>query len=295
MAIGLLSTHPVAADVPTAAHPARFAAHQRQCQGKDGWSDPAPPVRIFANVYDVGTCGIVVLLVTGPSGHVLIDAATAEAVPSIVANIRRLGLRPSDVKLMLSSHEHGDHAGGFRGMQRATGATLVARAAARRALESGVPAADDPQGNGIAEFAGARVGRIVRDGETVVLGPIRLTALATPGHSPGGTSWTWRSCDRGACRTIVYADSLSAISGDGYRFADHAAYVARLRSTIAKVGRLRCDVVITPHPAASDLYARLGGGAALIDRTGCARYAAAARTKLDQRLANEATGKLRAH
>jgi metallo-beta-lactamase class B len=275
------------ADVPNAPRPASFAEHQRQCLGKDGWSDPAPPVRIFGNVYDVGSCGIVALLVTGPAGHVLIDAATAEAAPAIVANIRRLGLRPSDVKLLLSSHEHADHAAGLSIVQRATGATMVATAAARPVLESGVPAADDPQRGGLPSFAGVPVGRIVRDGEVVTLGPLRLTAHATFGHAPGSTSWTWRACEARMCRSIVYADSLSAISADGYRFADHPAYVARFRASLAKVARLPCDIVITPHPSASDLYARLGGAAPLVDRNGCAAYAAAARAKLDQRLAEE--------
>ncbi|TXC72272.1 subclass B3 metallo-beta-lactamase [Sphingomonas ginsenosidivorax] len=288
LAACLLATHATAAKEPAAPRPASFPEHERQCRGKDGWSDPAPPVRIFANVYDVGTCGIVALLVTGPRGHVLIDAATAEAVPPIARNITRLGFRLRDVKLLLSSHEHVDHADGLRGMQRLTGATMVATAAARGVLESGAPAVDDPQRGGLPPFAGVRVGRLVRDGEMVTLGPVRLTAHTTPGHSPGGTSWTWRSCDAGVCRAMVYADSLSAISADGYRFTDHPAYVATFRTTLAKVAALPCDILVTPHPGASDLYARLAGTTPLVDRRGCAAYAAAAGAKLDKRLADEA-------
>lgn len=88
MALALLALL-AAAPSPAAPGPATMAEHQRQCAGKDGWSDPAPPVRIFANVHDVGTCGITVLLVTGPKGHMLIDGATAQAVPSILRNIER--------------------------------------------------------------------------------------------------------------------------------------------------------------------------------------------------------------
>lgn len=285
LAACLLATH--AADAKGAG-PASVAEHERQCRGKDGWSDPAPPVRIFANVYDVGTCGIVALLVTGPKGHVLIDAATAEAVPSISRNITRLGFRLRDVKLLLSTHEHADHAAGLRAIQRLTGATMVATAASRAALESGVPAADDPQKGGLPLFDGVRVTRVVRDGEVVALGPLALTAHTTPGHSPGGTSWTWRSCAGGVCRAMVYADSLSSISADGYRFTDHPAYVATFRTTIAKVAALRCDILVTPHPAASDLYARLSGGKPLVDRAACVAYAAAARVRLDRRLGEEA-------
>ena len=280
----------IAADVPRLT-PATIADHQARCAGKDGWSDPAPPIRIFANVYDIGTCGITVLLVVGDRGSVVIDGATAAAPPSILANIRRLGLGPTDIKLLLSSHEHHDHAGGLRALRQATGARMVARAAARPVLESGVTAPRDPQRDGDRpSYPGVPVDRIVRDGETLVLGSLRLTALATPGHSPGGTSWTWRSCAGATCRTIVYADSVSAVSADGYRFTDHPAYVATLRHSLDRIARLPCDLLITPHPGASDLYPRLAGEKPLADRRGCARYAATGRSGLERRLEQEAKG-----
>ena len=106
------------------AQPLTIAEHRAECADKQGWSDPAPPIRIFANVYDVGTCGVVVLLITGPEGHVLVDAATAEAAPGIARNIERLGFRLDDVELMLASHEHLDHVGGTAELQRLTGVPL---------------------------------------------------------------------------------------------------------------------------------------------------------------------------
>lgn len=281
----------VAALLAVAAPPeprADVAARVQQCAGKDGWSDPAPPVRIYGNVYDVGTCGITVLLIAGPRGHVVIDAATAEAVPSIVANIRRLGFRPNDVKLLLMSHSHIDHAGGLAALRRATGAKLLASAAAREVIERGRFAPDDPQRDILSPVERAPVGGMLTDGQQVTLGSIRLTAHLTPGHSPDGMSWSWRSCEGKACRTIVFADSLSAVSADAYRFRDHPAYVQRLRATIAKVAALPCDIVLTPHPGASDMAERLAGSKPLIDRNGCRAYAAAATRRLDKRLADEA-------
>lgn len=281
----------VAALLAIAAPPvprADVAARAQQCAGKDGWSDPAPPVRIFGNVYDIGTCGITVLLIAGPKGHIVIDAATAEAVPSIVANIRTLGFRPRDVKLLLMSHSHIDHAGGLAALRRATGAKLLASAAAREVIERGRFAADDPQRDILSPVERAPVGGVLSDGQAVTLGPLRLTAHLTPGHSPDGMSWSWRSCEGKLCRTIVFADSLSAVSSDAYRFRDHPAYVARLRATIAKVAALRCDIVLTPHPGASDMAERLAGTKPLVDRTGCRTYAAAATQRLDKRLADEA-------
>lgn len=289
--LALLAAAPLPA--APAPGPATIAEHQRQCAGKDGWSDPAPPVRIFANVHDVGTCGITVLLITGPKGHILIDAATAQAVPSIIRNIERLGYRPAAIKYLLSSHEHVDHVGGLHELQRLTGATLIASAAARPMLESGTLAADDPQRGAVPDFTGVRVGRTVGDGEEVTLGPLRLTAHLTPGHTAGGTSWSWTSCAGKSCQRVAYIDSLNAVSADDYRFSDHPAFVARLRATIARVARMRCDILVTPHPSGSNLYDRLAGKAPLRDRKACATYAAAARTRLDKRLASEAGAKPR--
>ena len=107
-----------------------------QCDEKDGWSDPAPPIRLFANVYDVGTCGIVVLLIASDKGHVLIDSGPAEAAPLVAANIRKLGFALDDVEWIVNSHEHHDHVGGLAELQALTGARVAANAAAKRQLET---------------------------------------------------------------------------------------------------------------------------------------------------------------
>ncbi len=259
----------------------------KSCEGRDGWSDAAPPARIFGNVYYVGTCGITVLLITSQRGHILIDGATAEAAPGIVANIRTLGFEPRDIRTILSSHEHLDHVGGLAALQMATGAQMVARKEARMALESGRADADDPQTDIIGDFRPVRVDRLIADGKQVRVGGLSFTAIATPGHTAGSTSWTWRSCEARVCRTFVYADSLSAVSAEGYRFSRHPALLAIFRATFAKVARLRCDILITPHPQASGLFERLAGRSLLSDSRGCGVYAANAARRLDDRLAEE--------
>jgi metallo-beta-lactamase class B len=270
------------------AQPVPLEQHLMECAGKQGWSDPAPPIRIFANVYDVGTCGVVVLLITGPDGHILIDGATAEAAPNIASNIERLGFKLGDIKLILASHEHLDHAGGIGELQRRTGARLLVMPEARYAVETGLLAPDDPQFGVWPPFPPARVDAVLRDGETVSLGPLELTAHSTSGHVRGSTSWTWTACEDGSCHAMVYADSVTAASAPGYRFSDHPDYVERFRASLRKIGELPCDILITPHPAVSNLYARLAGEAPLVNPRACADYAAAAVLKLDERLANEA-------
>lgn len=261
------------------------------CEGRDGWSDPAPPAKIFGNSYYVGTCGISAVLIDAPGGLVLIDAATEEAAPAILANIRALGFDPKQVHTLLASHEHLDHVGGLRALQDATGAKIYARHEAVATLTSGEPEARDPQRGAIPPFRGVKIAGELRDGEALPIPGLDLTLHATPGHTPGSTSWTWRSCEGGDCRTIAYVDSLSAVSGDDYRFTDHPDYVAMMRATFAKVPALPCDILITPHPGASDLFARLAGDAPLADPGGCRTYAAEAAKRLDDRLAKEAAGK----
>ncbi len=285
LALALTACAPVAS-VKTMSSGATLAS---QCEGRDGWGDPAPPAHIFANVYMVGTCGIVSLLVTSPKGHILIDGATAEAAPFIADNIRKLGFQTSDVKYLVSSHEHLDHVGGLAALKSITGAHMLARAEARKSLETGISDPTDPQLAILPPFAGIKVDQIVQDGETITLGPIKMTAIATPGHAPGGTSWTWKSCQGATCRQFVFADSLGAVSAEAYRFTDHPEYVAVLRATIKRVSELKpCDVLIAPHPAQSRFFERISGKEPLADPAGCANYAKAAMERLDARLAKEA-------
>ena len=277
------------APVPAVTAMSSRATLASQCQGRDGWSDPAPPAHIFANVYMVGTCGIVSLLVTSPKGHILIDGATAEAAPFIADNIRKLGFQPTDVKYLVSSHEHYDHVGGLAALKSITGARMLARAEAHKSLETGISDPTDPQLDILPPFAGIKVDQIVRDGETITLGPIKMTAIATPGHSPGGTSWTWKSCEGTTCHQFVFADSLGAVSAEAYRFTDHPEYVAILRATMNRVSELKpCDVLIAPHPAQTRFFERMSGKEPLADPAGCANYAKAAMERLDVRLAKEA-------
>ena len=259
----------------------------RACAGSDDWEKPAPPVRIHGNSYLVGTCGIAAILVTGSDGHILIDAGTEPGAETVAANIKALGFKLTDVKYLLHSHEHFDHVGGTALLQKLTGATLIASAPAARVFASGTATPDDPQAGMHLPLRIANVGRVIADGETVRLGNLLLTAMATPGHTPGALSWSWESCDGGVCRSIVFADSLSAVSRDNYRFSAHPQYLAAFRAGIAKVGASRCEILLTPHPSASGLPAKLAAGKPWVDPAACRSHAATLNAKLDERLAKE--------
>ncbi|HEV2594433.1 MAG TPA: subclass B3 metallo-beta-lactamase [Sphingomicrobium sp.] len=258
-----------------------------RCNGSDDWTKPAPPVRIHANTYLVGTCGISSILVVGDQGDVLIDGGPAEAAPLIAANIEALGFRVEDIRFILETHEHPDHIGGIAELQRMSKATIVASAPAAKVLQTGKPSDADPQAGTLKDVPIATVGRLIADGGEVRLGNLMLTAIATPGHTPGALSWRWTSCDGGVCRTIVYADSLSPMSGPTYRFSDHPAYLAAFRASIAKIAASPCEILLTPHPGASDLPKRLALGEPLFDPGACKNYAAQLTRNLDDRMSKE--------
>jgi metallo-beta-lactamase class B len=259
----------------------------KECKDRDGWSDPTPPARIFGNTWYVGTCGISAVLVTSDRGHILIDGGTAAAAPMIAANIQKLGFRLSDVRWIVSSHEHHDHVGGLAELKRLTGAKVAALNTAVQVLATGKTNPEDPQFAQVENFTPVPVDRILRDGDDVVVGPLQLTVHATPAHAPGSASWTWTSCAGADCRTVAYADSATLISDDGYRFTAHPERIKQAHIGLERMADLPCDILVTPHPGASNLFARMAGQAPLVDPEACRRHANRGEQLFAERLARE--------
>jgi metallo-beta-lactamase class B len=253
---------------------------------------PQKPFRIFGNTYYVGTHGVASILITSDRSDVLIDGDLAQSAPMIADHIRTLGFRIADVRLILNTHVHCDHAGGIAALQHLSGAAVKASPSSAVVLARGGVSPDDPQ-YGIAAPIGPSANvSVVTDGETLHVGPIALTAHFTPGHTAGGTSWTWISCEKSRCLNIVYGDSLTAVSAPGYRFLDHPAILAQFYHSFGVMERIPCDILVTAHPEVSDLWSRLdkryhGDGEAMVDSGACRRLAATARKDLGKRLASE--------
>lgn len=268
----------------------------KHCDACEGWNQPFEPVHLYANTWHVGTAGLGSVLITSKQGHILIDGGLPQTAPLIAANIRKAGFRVEDVKLLVNSHTHYDHAGGLAALQRASGAQVAASPEAKRALENGGPLQDDPQfafGPEHNNYPAVANVRAIADGETLRVGDLAITAHFTPGHTTGGTSWSWKSCEGKNCLSFVYADSLNSVSAPEFRFSDDAARVASFERSIAVVEQLPCDVILAAHPNAIDLERKLGeskagaGSKAFVDPQACKAYAAGARQRLAARLAEE--------
>jgi len=236
------------------------------CDNCADWNQPQAPFRIFGNTYYVGVHGLSSVLVVTKDGLILFDGDLPQSAHLIAEHIKTLGFDIRNVRWILNSHAHDDHAGGIAALQRMSGAKVGASARGAEALRAGHVTADDPlAGYGAAmRFPPVSNVRAFGDGQTLSLGGVEVTAHATPGHTPGGTSWTWRSCEGGHCANMVYADSLNPISAPGYRFSDasrHPTTAEILRHSIASVRALPCDAMISVHPDASGVLDKAAANA----------------------------------
>lgn len=248
------------------------------------WLMPAAPEKIYGRSYLVGFGGMSVALIDTGAGLVLVDGALPQAAPMILANVRKLGFDPKDIKFILSTEPHFDHAGGLAALARDTGATVVASARGAEGLRSGRHAADDPQlAYGGSWPAVTTPMRVMADGEVLTLGNVRITAHATPGHTMGSMSWSWQACEGTACKAIVFASSLNPVSADDYRFSSAAGapFVAGFAQSYRTMDALACDVLVSAHPD------NAGEGRYNAKPGACRAYADRSRQALAKRLAAE--------
>ncbi|MET0363962.1 MAG: metallo-beta-lactamase, partial [Sphingobium sp.] len=185
------------------------------------WMESGGPVRVHGSTWLLGLTHMNIVLIATDAGLVLIDAGLPQAAPLVEQNLRAAGFRIEDVKLILSSEPHYDHAGGIAALARDSGATVLASAAGARVLRAGHSGTEDPQRATLFAYPPVTRVQAVRDGQRIHLGTLEITAHATPGHTPGSVSWSWRSCaDAGArdCAAIVFAASLNSLTDGHYRY-----------------------------------------------------------------------------
>lgn len=231
-----------------------FAASAQALDIPAEWTAPQAPFRIIGNTYYVGTQELAAYLIVSPKGDVLIDGTLAQNVPQIERNIRTLGFKLSDIKLILNTHAHFDHAAGIARIKEDTGAVFDASAGDKPILETGTisfgPTAS-------VHFPPVKVDHVVTDGETVGVGEIRLTAHLTPGHTPGCTTWTWNETEDGKTYRVI---DICSITVAGNPLVDNKAYpqiVSDYRSSIAKLKSMHADVFLAPHASFYDPQKKL--------------------------------------
>ena len=215
---------------------------------KIGGQGPAEPFRIAGNFYYVGATDAAAFLITGPEGHVVLDAGYPTTARMVMASIAKLGFDIKDVRVLVNSEPHPDHAGGLGVLQQASGAELWASEASAYTLASG---GDDPDGIlplralariGVVGYPAMRVDHRFKDGDTIRLGPLALTAHITGGHTRGCTSWSFQVRDGDRVLNVVSVCDTGVLATSRYpeQGADRERSLRLLRS-------LPVDIWVTNH------------------------------------------------
>jgi metallo-beta-lactamase class B len=270
-------------------------AHAQADPTSRSWNQPVEPYRIVGNVYYVGASDITSYLITTPEGHVLLDGGFVETAPMIEANIRKLGFKLEDVKVLLSSHAHFDHAGGLAELKRLTGAQFAASEREAPLLARG--GKGDYLFGDTQPFPPIQADRILHDGDTVTLGGTTLTAHLTPGHTMGNTTWTMKAKEGDRTYDVVFAPSTTVLPG--VKLTNNPKY-PEIAEDYAKTFRvlksLPCDVFLASHASFFDGLGkaeRLRKGAKenpFIDPQGYKEYVARYEKKFEEQMRGERAG-----
>jgi metallo-beta-lactamase class B len=210
------------------------------------WNQPVEPYRILGNLYSVGANDVTSFLIATSAGHILLDGGFEETVPIIQENVKKLGFKLEDVKILLNSHAHYDHAGGLAGLKKRTGAMLYASEPEAPLLARGGKG-DFRFGDELA-FPPVQADRTFQDGDTVTLGGATLTAHLTPGHTMGNTTWTMKVEEGGKSYDVVFVGSATINPGvvltNNPRYSGIAEDYAK---TFRVLKSLPCDVFLAAH------------------------------------------------
>ena len=222
------------------------------------WNQPVKPFRIAGNLYYVGAIEVCSYLIATPKGLIVIDGGFVETAPMIRTSIAKLGFRIEDVRILLNTHAHFDHAGGLAQLKMWSGAKLIVSKGDAPLLARG--GADDPQFGNRFLFPPVEPDRVIDDGARVELGGTTLTAHLTPGHTAGCTTWTTRT----AGKDVVIVGSASVPS----EYKVTQAIVAQYRRTFAVLNSLPCDIFLGSHGSFFDLAGKLAHKKSFVDPAG---------------------------
>jgi metallo-beta-lactamase class B len=218
------------------------------------WNQPAEPFRIVGPIHYVGTFDLASYLITTPAGHILIDTGLERSATQLEASIEKLGFHTRDIRILLNSQAHFDHAAGLAAMKKASGARMLASAADAEMLEAG-GRGDFAFGDSLT-FTPVKVDGTITHGQRITLGDVTLTAYLTPGHSRGTTTYTMSVRDGDRDLLVVFAGSTSVPNPDIplTKNPTYPAIADDYKRTFAFLKSLKPDVFLTQHASSFGLH-----------------------------------------
>ena len=228
---------------------------------------PDPPTPDTDNLYFVGSRDLASYLVVTPAGNILINTNVPSSPSQIRRSVEQLGFRWTDIRILLISHAHVDHAGGSAAVRKQTGARLEVMQGDADVVESGGRTDFAFGGPGKPEqFPPAHVDHVLQNGEKVSLGGVTLTAVRTPGHTRGCTTWTMQAHvpgePAGVLRHVVIVGSWYVLPR--YRLIamhsrppSYPGIAGDFTATFAALHALPCDLFLGAHGSYFNMLAKL--------------------------------------
>jgi metallo-beta-lactamase class B len=285
LAAALLATPALAQDDPL--------TRPLQANSAVRWTQPRAPIHVHGNTWLTGSMHLNTAVIDTGAGLIVVDAALPQSVPVFEQQLREIGHKVTDIRYILSTEPHYDHAGGLAALARDSGATIIAGAYNASVIRAGHSGPEDPQFTNLKPYPATQHIRVLPDGGSVRLGNTVVTSHLTAGHSPGSTSWSWQSCAGKDCRAITFLASIMPGSADGWHIADHSATIAQFRASFATARALPCDILLTGHPEHDDGDRKIAQALTAPDpaiweaKDGCAALATRAATQMDAWVAQD--------
>jgi metallo-beta-lactamase class B len=241
------------------------------------WTTPVPPLTIVGPIHYVGTKDLAAYLITTPAGHILIDGAVPSMAGEIEKSIAALGFKPQDIEILLTTQAHFDHVGTLAHFQR------LSKGSVRIMQGDDALVADGGKSDYLlgsraeAHFPPVKVDVVLKDGDVVTLGNVSLTALRTPGHTPGCATYTMSVTDGGKTYAVVFPGSTTV--NPGTRLVKNPSYPGiadDFRRTFDRLAALKPDIFLGAHASFFDLEGKRArmkteGAAAFVDPEGYRR------------------------
>ena len=170
------------------------------------------PAKVTDGVYILGDMiPSAVYVVETSEGLALIDSGLEEEHDKLVQGLSRLGLDAGRVKMILLTHAHGDHTMGAGKLRDETGCQVYIGAGDAGPVREGGPyeaifSKFDMPGTRMHPIT---IDGELEDGQIFTLGDARITAIATPGHTPG--SFCYLLAHRGH-RVFFAGDTITTLS-----------------------------------------------------------------------------------
>jgi metallo-beta-lactamase class B len=237
------------------------------------WSKPYEPFRIAGNLYYVGTYDLASYLITTDEGNILINTGLASSASQIKDNIETLGFTFSDTKILLTTQAHYDHMGAMAAIKAATGAKFLADEKEADVLQSG-GSTDYALGGAAPAYKPVKPDRLLKDGDTITLGEMKLVLLHHPGHTKGSCSYLLTVKDDDRSYKVLIANMPTIVTDKDFdAITTYPSIAADYAFTLSAMKNISFDIWLASHASQFKLHTKRQDGdgynpAAFADKAG---------------------------